>query len=92
MDQVEKQAAQRQERLDTDLHGFKTNLIKESIRMGHTDLGDFFYNKGDLQVRALQCTEAAAVHDTCSNMSQCLNVEGSHVRRIMAVRWTWLNM
>lgn len=29
----------------------KSNLIKESIRMGHNDLGDLFYAQGDLQVR-----------------------------------------
>lgn len=31
---------------------YKSNLIKESIRMGHNELGDFFYSRGDLQARA----------------------------------------
>lgn len=31
---------------------YKSNLIKESIRMGHNELGDFFYARGDLQVGA----------------------------------------
>jgi hypothetical protein len=52
---VELAAAQKQERLESELHSHKTNLIKESIRLGHNDLGDFFYNRGDLQVRVL-CT------------------------------------
>jgi hypothetical protein len=29
---------------------YKSNLIKESIRMGHVQLGDFYYARGDLQV------------------------------------------
>jgi len=50
MDQVELAAVQRQERLEAELHGHKTNLIKESIRQSHNALGDFFYSRGDLQV------------------------------------------
>eukprot|EP00798_Chlamydomonas_sp_ICE-L_P013422 gene13422-19278_t len=49
VEHADQQAAQRQERLESELHGYKTNLIKESIRMGHTDLGDFHYERGDLQ-------------------------------------------
>lgn len=52
IEQVELAAAQRQERLEAELHGHKTNLIKESIRQSHNMLGDFFYSRGDLQVRA----------------------------------------
>jgi len=33
-----------------ELNVYKSNLIKESIRMGHNELGDFFYARGDLQV------------------------------------------
>ena len=40
-----------QERLEGDLTAYKANLVKESIRMGHNDLGDFFYAAGDLQAR-----------------------------------------
>ena len=47
---VDKAAAARQEVLETELHSSKSNLIKESVRMGYDDLGDFFYHKGDLQV------------------------------------------
>eukprot|EP00879_Flechtneria_rotunda_P011738 GHRR01012259.1.p1 GENE.GHRR01012259.1~~GHRR01012259.1.p1 ORF type:complete len:109 (+),score=33.92 GHRR01012259.1:1683-2009(+) len=50
LESVEVCAAQKQERLEAELHSHKTNLIKESIRLGHNDLGDFFYNRGDLQV------------------------------------------
>jgi hypothetical protein len=51
LESVDHAAAQKQERLESELHSHKTNLIKESIRLGHNDLGDFFYNRGDLQVR-----------------------------------------
>jgi hypothetical protein len=34
----------------------QANLIKESIRLSHNDLGDFFYERGDLQVGG--CTAA----------------------------------
>mmetsp|Transcript_5807 Transcript_5807/g.14101 ORF Transcript_5807/g.14101 Transcript_5807/m.14101 type:complete len:151 (-) Transcript_5807:19-471(-) len=37
------------ERLESLLAGYKSNLVKESIRMGHNDLGDFHYNRGELQ-------------------------------------------
>ena len=43
--------------LETELSGYKTNLIKESIRMGHHELADFFYDRGDLQV--LLCTNVS---------------------------------
>ena len=50
MDSTERKAASKLDRLETELNGYKTNLIKESIRMGHNDLGDFHYARGDLQV------------------------------------------
>ncbi|MCO5556893.1 hypothetical protein L7F22_010447 [Adiantum nelumboides] len=43
VDSADRRAAQRLERLENELSGYKTNLIKESIRMGHNDLGDFHY-------------------------------------------------
>ncbi|KAF9238437.1 hypothetical protein DTO006G1_9210 [Penicillium roqueforti] len=36
------------ERLEHELRGYKNNLIKESIRMGHEDLGNHHYKTGDL--------------------------------------------
>jgi len=50
VDQKERKAAQRHDRLEVELNNYKTNLIKESIRMGHNDMGDFYYGRGDLQV------------------------------------------
>ncbi|KAE8696997.1 hypothetical protein F3Y22_tig00110637pilonHSYRG00631 [Hibiscus syriacus] len=38
---VDRKAEQRKEKLESDLNVYKTNLIKESIRMRYNDFGDF---------------------------------------------------
>jgi COP9 signalosome complex subunit 1 len=75
MDAVDKKAAQQQERLEMELNGYKTNLIKESIRMGHNDLGDFYYNRGDLN-SALKCYVRTRDYCTTSRhiIQMCMNV------------------
>ena len=50
--QTEGRAFDRQERLESELNGYKTNLLKEAIRVGHTDLADFHFSRGDMQVPA----------------------------------------
>ncbi|KAI9706185.1 MAG: hypothetical protein M1820_004946 [Bogoriella megaspora] len=35
------------DRLEAELKGYKNNLIKESIRMGNEDLGNYYYQVGD---------------------------------------------
>mmetsp|Transcript_5808 Transcript_5808/g.14103 ORF Transcript_5808/g.14103 Transcript_5808/m.14103 type:complete len:431 (-) Transcript_5808:288-1580(-) len=62
------------ERLESLLAGYKSNLVKESIRMGHNDLGDFHYNRGELQtafkwyVRARDyCTTPQHILALCLN-------------------------
>ena len=50
VDETDRRAAKKQEVLDAELNGYKTNMIKESIRMGHNDLGDFYHARGDLLV------------------------------------------
>jgi COP9 signalosome complex subunit 1 len=66
---------QRRERLEAELHGAKANLIKESIRLGHNDLGDFYYARGALQ-EAFKCHVRA--RDYCTTprhiLGMCLNV------------------
>ncbi|KAK4702667.1 COP9 signalosome complex subunit 1, partial [Phenoliferia sp. Uapishka_3] len=37
------------DKLEVELKGYTTNLIKESIRMGHRDLARFLYRTGDFQ-------------------------------------------
>lgn len=75
LDAVDKKAIQQQERLELELNGYKTNLIKESIRMGHNELGDFHYNRGDLN-SALKCYVRTRDYCTTSKhiIQMCLNV------------------
>lgn len=75
VDAVDRRAAQRLERLDNELNGYKTNLIKESIRMGYNDLGDFHYGRGDLQ-QAFKCFVRTRDYCTTSKhiIAMCLNV------------------
>ncbi|KAJ0008483.1 hypothetical protein Pint_29035 [Pistacia integerrima] len=47
-DSVDRKAEQRKKKLETELNAYKTNLIKESIRMGYNDFGDFYYSHGAL--------------------------------------------
>ncbi|KAJ3292275.1 cop9 signalosome complex subunit [Borealophlyctis nickersoniae] len=63
------------ERLDSELKAYKNNLIKESIRMGHNDLGDHYYNCGDL-ANALKCYSRTRDYCTTAKhiVDMCLNV------------------
>ncbi|CAK9145756.1 unnamed protein product [Ilex paraguariensis] len=47
-DSVDRRAEQRKEKLENELNAYRTNLIKESIRMGYNDFGDFYYAHGAL--------------------------------------------
>ncbi|KAL3517108.1 hypothetical protein ACH5RR_024010 [Cinchona calisaya] len=47
-DAVDRRADQRKEKLENELNAYRTNLIKESIRMGYNDFGDFYYAHGAL--------------------------------------------
>lgn len=47
-DAIEKKAELKKEKLDSELNSYRTNLIKESIRMGYNDFGDFYYAHGQL--------------------------------------------
>ncbi|GFR53055.1 hypothetical protein Agub_g15730, partial [Astrephomene gubernaculifera] len=55
--------------------GFKASLMKESIRMGHSDLGDWAYERGDLQT-AFKCYVRTRDYCTTSRhvISMCLAV------------------
>nr|XP_043624640.1 COP9 signalosome complex subunit 1 [Erigeron canadensis] len=48
MDSVDRKADHRKEKLENELNAYRTNLIKESIRMGYNDFGDFYYAHGAL--------------------------------------------
>ena len=75
VEETDRRAAKRQEILDAELNGYKTNMIKESIRMGHNDLGDFHRERGDLQT-AFKCY--VRTRDYCTTprhvIQMCLNV------------------
>lgn len=75
LESVDKKAAQQQERLEIELNGYKTQLIKESIRIGHNELGDFHYNRGDLNA-ALKCYVRTRDYCTTSKhiLQMCMNV------------------
>ncbi|MED6135721.1 COP9/signalosome complex subunit Csn1 [Stylosanthes scabra] len=47
-DTVDRRAEQKKEKLENELNAYRTNLIKESIRMGYNDFGDFYYSHGQL--------------------------------------------
>mmetsp|Transcript_2399 Transcript_2399/g.3835 ORF Transcript_2399/g.3835 Transcript_2399/m.3835 type:complete len:439 (-) Transcript_2399:52-1368(-) len=75
IERVDRRTAQKQDKLESELNGYKANLIKESIRMGHTFLGEFFYEKGDLHA-ALKCYIRTRDYCTTSKhiITMCLNV------------------
>ena len=74
IEQNNKRAQMKLEKLDTDLKNSKSNSIKESIRRGHDDLGDHYLDMGDLN-NALKCYVRS--RDYCTNskhvLSMCLN-------------------
>ncbi|OQR92082.1 COP9 signalosome complex subunit 1 [Achlya hypogyna] len=67
--------ASRHERLEQELNSYKSSLIKESIRIGHNDLGEFYYRVGDLAsalrsfVQARDyCTSDKHIAEMCFNV------------------------
>nr|CBI50749.1 Cop11 protein [Citrus x paradisi] len=73
-DSVDRRADLRKEKLESELNAYRTNLIKESIRMAYNDFGDFYYAHGQLgeafrnYVRTRDyCTTAKHIIHTCLN-------------------------
>ncbi|KAG8073169.1 hypothetical protein GUJ93_ZPchr0006g46247 [Zizania palustris] len=74
-DSVNRRAEHRKEKLESELNGYRTNLIKESIRMGYNDIGDFFYAHGHLSdafksyIRTRDyCTTSKHIVQMCMNV------------------------
>ncbi|KAH0456043.1 hypothetical protein IEQ34_013950 [Dendrobium chrysotoxum] len=74
-DAIDRRAEQRKEKLENELNGYRTNLIKESIRMGYNDFGDFYYAHGQIgeafknYVRTRDyCTTSKHVIQMCLNV------------------------
>lgn len=72
---VDRRADQRKGKLENELSSYRTNLIKESIRMGYNDFGDFYYAHGLLgeafksYVRTRDyCTTAKHIIHMCMNV------------------------
>ncbi|KAL6008588.1 COP9/signalosome complex subunit Csn1 [Asimina triloba] len=72
---IDRRADQRKEKLENELNSYRTNLIKESIRMGHNDFGDFYYAHGSLgdafrhYVRTRDyCTTSRHILQMCFNV------------------------
>jgi COP9 signalosome complex subunit 1 len=72
---VDKKASATLEKLEAELTSHKTSLIKESIRLGHNELGNFHRSRGDFAT-ALKCYVRARDYCTTSKhtISMCLNV------------------
>ncbi|KAK4047554.1 hypothetical protein OIV83_005341 [Microbotryomycetes sp. JL201] len=72
LDRTRKEYEQTTARLETELKGYTTNLIKESIRMAHRDLARHQYKSGDLHgaIRSYSksreyCTTSQHVLEMC---------------------------
>ncbi len=81
VDAEDKKAVHKLERLENELNNHKTSLVKESIRMGHNDLGDFHSERGDFAA-ALKCYVRTRDYCTTSKhiITMCLNVIRVSVR------------
>ncbi|BFZ64426.1 hypothetical protein YB2330_005569 [Saitoella coloradoensis] len=75
IEQTSRKARSQTEKLESELKSYRNNLIKESIRMGHDDLGKHYYNIGDL---SSALTSYSRIRDYCTTpahiLSMCLDV------------------
>jgi COP9 signalosome complex subunit 1 len=46
---IERKSAVKGDKIDTELTMAKNSLVKDAIRIGHNDMGDFCYERGDLE-------------------------------------------
>ncbi|GAB2271656.1 COP9/signalosome complex subunit Csn1 [Dionaea muscipula] len=74
VDAVQRRAEVKKEKLDVELNAYRTNLIKESIRIGYNDFGEFYYSHGSLgdafksYIRTRDyCTTAKHIVHMCLN-------------------------
>ncbi|KAL0309205.1 UNVERIFIED_CONTAM: COP9 signalosome complex subunit [Sesamum radiatum] len=97
-DDVDRRAELRKEKLENELKASMTNLIKESIRMGYIDFGDFYYAHGQLgdafksYVRTHDyCTTSTHIIHMCLN-AILVSVEMGHFFNISSyVSMAWQN-
>lgn len=85
VDKTEKENKAELHRLEGELRGYKNNLIKESIRIGHRDLGEHLEAIGDLQGAS---DAFVRMRPDASTQTHVLDVT-KHVIRIMIHRRDW---
>ncbi|KAI3909345.1 hypothetical protein MKW92_045743 [Papaver armeniacum] len=74
VDTVDRKAEVRKEKLESELNAYRTNLIKESTRMGYNDFGDFYYSHGHLGDAFKNYARTSDYCTTSKHMLQmCLN-------------------
>eukprot|EP01133_Synstelium_polycarpum_P010566 gene10566-12291_t len=77
IDQTHKKNASHLDKLEQDLNTAKANMVKDSIRIAHNELGDFYYRIGDFS-NALKCY--VRTRDYCATSKQILNMCFSIIR------------
>jgi len=72
---TDKKASAMLDKLESDLGSHKTSLVKEAIRAGHNELGNFHRSRGDFAA-ALKCYVRTRDYCTTSKdtIQMCLNV------------------
>ncbi|TGJ81659.1 hypothetical protein E0Z10_g7087 [Xylaria hypoxylon] len=71
--------------LETELKGYKNNLVKESIRIGHRDLGEHLEATGNLNASA---DAYVKMRPDASTISHIIDV-GKHMISIMLQKGDW---
>ncbi|KAG6331018.1 hypothetical protein ID866_8073 [Astraeus odoratus] len=75
VEDVSKQNAAERTKLEVELKTYTNNMIKESIRMGHRDLGDFFRSTGDFPLALKHYTKSREFCSTSQHvLDMCLSV------------------
>lgn len=59
-------------KLSVELKTFTTNLIKESIRLGHNDLGSHFYKIGEIQLASQSFLKSKSFSTTSTHLLESL--------------------
>ncbi|EGO01318.1 hypothetical protein SERLA73DRAFT_179480 [Serpula lacrymans var. lacrymans S7.3] len=75
MDETVKKNQAERTKLEVELKTYSNNMIKESIRMGHRDLGDFFRATGDFPMALKNYTKSREFCTTSQHvLDMCLSV------------------
>eukprot|EP01132_Coremiostelium_polycephalum_P005328 gene5328-6644_t len=75
MESVAKKNSIQLDKLEQDLNTAKSNMVKDSIRLAHNDLGEFYFKIGDVS-NALKCFVRTRDYCTTSKhiLTMCLNI------------------